>query len=88
MPMAEKRRHIICGGQRGELQATNLDACGYLCEGMIVNEKGAVAWGTWRQEHFAKARHVNFAEDISIINVPIDPEARIPIKNSLNVLRR
>ena len=59
-----------------------------ICGGMIVNEKVAVTGGTWWQEQFAKARHMRFAEDISIINVPIDPEARIPIKNSLNVLRR
>lgn len=59
-----------------------------ICGGMIVNEKRAVAGGTWGQEHFAEARHVSFAEDISIINVPIDPEAGTPVKNSLNVLRR
>ncbi len=40
---------------------------------LIVNEKGAVARGAWRDEHFAKAHHMGFAEDISIINgdVPI-----------------
>ena len=58
-----------------------------ICRGMIVNEKVVVTGGTLWQEQFAKARHMRFAEDISIINVPIDPEARIPIKNSLNILR-
>jgi hypothetical protein len=60
----------------------------HICGVLIVNEKGAVARGAWRDEHFAKARPVGFAEDISIINVPIDPEARTPVKNGLNVLRR
>ena len=72
------------GGHLGDVRLEAFRICG----GMIVNEKVVVVGGTWWQEQFAKARHVRFAEDISIINVAIDPEACISIEYSLYVIRR